>query len=141
MAQSPTAGLRLPAAERESVSPAGAPGGRHPGPSDRSVSIWQRLYVDARCLGLSGEAFWRLRLRELWLELEAGRRRDRRSYERAVIQAYLVEYMARQKELSAASVEHVLRGSHKQTPAEQRAAIATIQARYGLKSYFVPKAA
>ncbi len=45
-----------------------------------------------------------------------------------MIQAYLVEYMARQKELSADSVSKLLRTSHKQTPAEQRAAIATIAA-------------
>ncbi len=49
--------------------------------------------------------------------------------------------MARQKELSADTVTKLLRTSHKQTPAEQRAAIATIQARFGLQSYFVPKAA
>ncbi len=58
-----------------------------------------------------------------------------------MIQAYLVEYMARQKELSADSVSKLLRTSHKQTPAEQRAAIATIAAVHGLTSYFVPKAA
>jgi hypothetical protein len=48
----------------------------------------------------------------------------------------MVEYMARQKELSGASIQRLLkmrqRGG-KQTPQEQRTVIEAIAARFGLK--------
>jgi hypothetical protein len=78
----------------------------------------------------------------LWLELEAGRKRARREYERDVTLAFLTEYMARQDKLSAQSMEKVLpkASRRKQTLAEQRVVVEQIRIRYGLKSYFRPRA-
>lgn len=98
--------------------------------------------MDARCAGLSGEQFWRLTLRELWLELEAGLQRDRREFERDVQQAWLNEYMARQKELNGACMTKLLRQRRgPQTVTEQRAVVASIAAHFGLKTTFRPPGA
>lgn len=46
-------------------------------------------------------------------------------------QAYLIEYMARQKELSGATIKKLL-NTGKQTPREQRQVMYQIAAMYGL---------
>jgi hypothetical protein len=74
------------------------------------------------------------------LELEAGRKRERRAYERDVQLAFLTEYMARQDKLGPESIRKLLprTGQRKQTPAEQRVVAEQIRVRYGLKPYFRP---
>jgi hypothetical protein len=76
----------------------------------------------------------------LWLELEAGRKRARREYERDVTLAFLTEFMARQDKLGADSMRKVLpkAARRKQTLAEQRVVVKEIQNRYGLTPYFRP---
>lgn len=97
--------------------------------------------MDARRLGLSGAEFWQLRLRELWLELEAGQQRERRAYERDVTHAWFVEYMARQKELSGQTLAKLLRRpGERQTLDEQRAVVEQIRAHFGWKYEFRPAA-
>jgi hypothetical protein len=66
------------------------------------------------------------------LEFAAAKKRQRSEYERDVALAYMVEFMARQKELSGASMKKLL-STGKQTPAEQRLVLEAMAARYGLK--------
>lgn len=71
--------------------------------------------------------------------MEAGQKRDRRQFERDVQQAWLTEYMARQKELSGASMTKLLRQQRgPQTVAEQRAVVDSIRTHFNLKTYFRP---
>lgn len=78
----------------------------------------------------------------MWLELEAGRKQERRAYERDVTLAFLTEYMARQDKLSAQSMQKLLPKASrpKQTVAEQRSIVENIRIRYGLQAYFRPRA-
>lgn len=54
--------------------------------SEQSGSLWRRLYISARGAGVDPAQFWRLTLRELWLEMAADReqRDDRVKRDRAV---------------------------------------------------------
>ncbi|HEX8030273.1 MAG TPA: hypothetical protein VF491_17485 [Vicinamibacterales bacterium] len=71
----------------------------HDEPAEEPGSQWRRLYLDARTNGLSPERFWRLSIRELWLELAADRRRQKHRRERDLSLAWWTESLARQKRL------------------------------------------
>lgn len=55
---------------------------------ERPGSIWRRMYLDAREMGVPEQVFWTLSLRELWLELAIGRQRRKYDSDRIKTQAW-----------------------------------------------------
>lgn len=66
------------------------PGAKPVPPDTRPGSLWRRLYLDARGLGIHGEAYWQLSLCELWLELAAGRQQATADRDRVLTQAWYI---------------------------------------------------
>jgi hypothetical protein len=80
-----------------------------------------------------------LTLCELWLELAAGRKRQRLAYERDVGLAWATEFMARQKELGPKSLDLLLKPRRgRQTKQEVYQVMQQIAAAYGLTLEYRP---
>lgn len=99
------------------------------GAPPRKPSLWRRLYVDARLLGLDVDQFWRLSLREVWLELAVGRKQHQR--DRA--QAWFVAMLTRAQKLPTfdawVGAEHGPIGGP-QTPQQMASAVALLESAY-----------
>lgn len=93
-------------------------------------SKWRRLYLEARSIGLSAEAFWALSLKELWRERAAVRKVYRREYERDMTVALMTANYTRAKELP--DLKKLLKAgqSSGRTPEQQLRSFAE---QYGMK--------
>lgn len=89
---------------------------------------WRALYLDARSLGLTPDAFWSLTLRELWLEVAATRQR----FDRDVTMAWQMAVLSRTKEIPTLASLLSTSGTA-QSGQDLVHAMATIADLYGLK--------
>lgn len=107
-------------------------------PDDRPGSLWRRLYLDARCAGIPDESFWRLSLRELWLELAAARQQARHDAKQIIRQAWWNTALSRHEKVP--SLESILGGGkpQRQTPQEQRAVIEQLSGALGVPITRIP---
>jgi hypothetical protein len=106
-------------------------GAKPPKPDERPGTLWRRLYLDARMGGIPGETFWRLSLRELWLELAADRQAQQRARDRIVTQAWWTAALVWQTKLP--DLETLLSPTPTtQTPEQQRAVMAQLSASLGV---------
>lgn len=82
-----------------------------------TLSIWSRLYIDARVAGITPDQFWGFSLRELWMELAAIRRAHREQQQLAVMHAWWVAALVWQKKLP--DLGTLLDGGRAKTPQPQ----------------------
>lgn len=96
-------------------------------------STWHRLYIDARALGLGGDLFWRLSLKELWLEMSAARERQLREQEHTIRLAWWCSAMVWAKSLpDLDTLLSRVRAPRMQTREGMAVALHALSAQYGL---------
>lgn len=96
---------------------------------------WRRLYLDARSVGLDGAAFWKLSLKELWLEIAAARRRHRDVQEQAIQLAWWCRALVWTKDLPDLNglLKRTRTNAGPQHGIAMLAAMEQISAQYGIK--------
>lgn len=101
-------------------------------PDDRPGSLWQRLYVDAREFGMSGEAFWALSLKELWLEQAAWTQQRKTMHDAILTQSWWTACLVWQSKLP--SLKKLLGGGkvEPQSPEEARAMMEQLSGALGV---------